>query len=234
MPAIDAADRAVLDDIFWASLSGEQRALTVGDEAARRYAPGFSPIIAFADSAQPDFAALVPHCAPGERFYCDAWSGLAPAGWQVLLDSHMVRMVWSGARDADAGPIAEARALLPADAPQALALALLTNPGPFGLRTIELGDYIGLFEGGQLVAMAGERMHAGRFREVSGICTHPDWQGRGIASRLTAQVIRAQLARGQRPFLHVMSANTVARALYRRMGFDEYRETVVRVVARQS
>lgn len=230
MPALEAADRDVLDDIFWASLSRGQRDLTVGSDTARRYAPGFSPIIAFADARLPDFEALAPHCAPGERFYCDGWSGDAPAGWRVLVDSHMVRMLWSAARAPDAEPVPASRALGPADAAQALELALLTNPGPFGLRTIELGDYIGLFEGEALVAMAGERMHAGPFREVSGICTHPGWQGRGLASRLTAQVIRSQLARGQRPFLHVMSANTVARALYGRMGFDEYRETVVRVV----
>jgi GNAT superfamily N-acetyltransferase len=232
MPVIEAADRAQLDDVFWAALSGSQRASTVGGETARRYAPGFSPIIAFSDSQRPDFAALAPMCAPGERFYCDGWSGAVPRGWQVLVDSHMVRMVWSGARAPDAEPIVEARALGLADAPQALELALLTNPGPFGLRTIELGDYVGVFERRQLVAMAGERMHAGRCREVSGICTHPEWQGRGLASGLTAQIIRKQLARGQLPFLHVMSANTVARALYRRMGFDEYRETVVRVVGK--
>lgn len=232
MTAIDAADRAVLDVVFWAALSGPQRALSAGTESARRYAPGFSPIIAFADTTTPDFSALVPFCAPGEHFYCDAWSGEPPDGWQLHVDSRMVRMVWSGERPADAPALPEARALGPADAQQALDLALLTNPGPFGLRTIELGHYIGVFDDGRLVAMAGERMHAGRCREVSGICTHPDFQGRGLATRLTAQVLRMQLARGQLPFLHVVSANIVARRLYARMGFDEYRETVVRVVSR--
>jgi hypothetical protein len=33
------------------------------------------------------------------------------------------------------------------NASQALELARLTNPGPFGIRTIELGDYVGCFEG---------------------------------------------------------------------------------------
>jgi ribosomal protein S18 acetylase RimI-like enzyme len=126
----------------------------------------------------------------------------------------------------------EARRLGPGDAAKALELAILTNPGPFGLRTIELGEYFGIFEGERLVAMAGERMHAGEFREVSGICTHPDHQGRGYAGRLTAKVLQRQLARGQVPFLHVMSANTGARALYEKMGFRLYRETVVRVIAR--
>jgi predicted GNAT family acetyltransferase len=112
-----------------------------------------------------------------------------------------------------------------------LALAELTHPGPFGLRTLELGDYFGCFEGERLIAMAGERSCAAGLREVSGVCTHPDFQGRGLARRLTAKLIRRQMLRGETPFLHVMSANAAARELYRRMGFRDYRESVVRVIA---
>jgi predicted GNAT family acetyltransferase len=108
---------------------------------------------------------------------------------------------------------------------------MLTKPGPFGPRTIELGDYFGVFDGGRLVAMAGERMQAGALREISGVCTHPDVQGRGIASRLMRKLVRRQLARRETPFLHVMRENAVARRLYERMGFAVYRESVVRVVA---
>jgi ribosomal protein S18 acetylase RimI-like enzyme len=114
----------------------------------------------------------------------------------------------------------------------ALELAQLTRPGPFGPRTIELGDYFGCFDGGRLVAMAGERMFAGRLREVSGVCTHPDFQGRGLARRLVAKLIGRQVARDQIPFLHVMSDNAAAHRLYLGMGFRDYRETVVRVVSR--
>ena len=80
--------------------------------------------------------------------------------------------------------------------------------------------------------MAGERMCAGELHEVSGICTHPDFQGRGFAKKLTLKLVRRQLLRGKTPFLHVMSHNVTARALYEKMGFRNYRETMVRVVAR--
>jgi predicted GNAT family acetyltransferase len=120
----------------------------------------------------------------------------------------------------------------PGHAAQALELAELTRPGPFGPRTIELGDYLGVFDGERLIAMAGERMQAGRLREISGVCTRPEQQGRGLARRLMLELVRRQLQRGELPFLHVMRHNAAARGLYARMGFRDHQEVVVRVLAR--
>jgi predicted GNAT family acetyltransferase len=100
------------------------------------------------------------------------------------------------------------------------------------LRTIELGEYFGWFEDGRLVAMAGERMHAGTLREVSGICTHPDYRGRGLASRLTLKLIRRQMQRGETPFLNVVGDNLTAYRLYQQMGFRNYCESTARVISR--
>ncbi|HJV94981.1 MAG TPA: GNAT family N-acetyltransferase, partial [Albitalea sp.] len=192
--------------------------------------PGFSPIVAFADVARPNFAALAPYCEPGEHFYCGSWSGAAPAGWQIEAETTMFQMVWDGGvPDADAAP--QPVTLGPQHAARAHELATLTRPGPFGPRTIELGDYVGCFAGDRLVAMAGERMHAGALREISGVCTHPEAQGQGHARRLMLELIRRQLRRHETPFLHVMRDNVNARRLYQRMGFREHRETVVRVVS---
>lgn len=220
-----------LDNIFWNCLDGPHRALSTGTDDARRYAPGFSPIVGFADPEQPDFAALRPFCAPGERFYCDVWSGPAPNGWRIELEAKMFRLVWDGRAGPAEDPAPEALPLGSDHVDQAMALATLTRPGPFGPRTIELGEYFGLFDGDRLVAMAGERTTAGGYREISGVCTHPDDQGRGYAGRLMRKLIRRQLARGETPFLHVMSANQPAHDLYLRMGFRDFRETVVRIVA---
>jgi ribosomal protein S18 acetylase RimI-like enzyme len=220
---------SILDDIFWKALTGPQAHFAAGIGAARRYARGFSPILGFADREHPDFAALSPYCDPGERFYVDTWSGPAPDGWTIAIEKKMKRMVWAGDMP-DEDPELLTQPLDASHAPQAVDLAVLTNPGPFGLRTIELGEYCGVFDGERLVAMAGERLHAGPYREVSGVCTHPDFQGRGLARRLSNKVVRLQMQRGQLPFLHVISSNENALAMYERMGFREYRETVVRVV----
>ncbi|MGH8028599.1 MAG: GNAT family N-acetyltransferase [Arenimonas sp.] len=223
-------DNPVLDNIFWHALSGPHARFSLGTATARRFAPGFSPILGFADALRPDFAAIAPFCAAGEHFYIAQWAGATPDGWQVDFESTMFKMVWDG-RPPPEDHAADARPLQPEHAQQALTLALLTNPGPFGLRTIELGEYFGLFEGERLVAMAGERMAAGTMREISGVCTHPDFQGRGHARRLVDKLVRRQVARGETPFLHVMSTNAAGHGLYSRMGFADYREAVVRVVS---
>jgi len=75
-------------------------------------------------------------------------------------------------------------------------------------------------------------MHAGPLREISGVCTHPDQQGRGWARRLMHKLICRQLQRREAPFLHVMRDNTHARGLYARMGFRDHRESIVRVITR--
>jgi GNAT superfamily N-acetyltransferase len=220
----------LLDQIFWHTLTGPHAQYASGTGDARRYARGFSPILGFADALRPDFAALAPYCEAGEQFYCDSWTGAAPRGWRIEAESTMFRMLWKAALPTfDAAP--EAIALRPQHAQQAVELAALCRSGPFGPRTIALGDYFGYFEGAQLVAMAGERMHVAGLREISGVCTHPDYQGRGLARQLMAKLVHRQMARGETPFLHVMRANEAAHQLYLRMGFEDYLESVVRVVS---
>ncbi|WP_418316252.1 GNAT family N-acetyltransferase [Piscinibacter sakaiensis] len=223
----------LLDNIAWHSLNGVHLPFAAGGDSARRYARGFSPIIAFADKARPDFNALEEVCAPGETFYCDGWSGAAPHGWQIDDESTMLKMVWAAPMPAvDTAP--GALRLDKRHAAQALELAAVARPGPFGERSLELGDYFGLFDGARLVAMAGERMQAGGWREISGVCTDPQFEGRGLARSLVLKLVRRQWLRGQMPFLHVMRDNTSAHRLYRRLGFADARESVVRVVSRLS
>ena len=221
----------LLDNIVWHALTGPQARFSAGGDDARRFARGFSPILGFADQARPNFAALTALCEAGEHFYTDGWSGPAPGGWRIEVEATMFKMIWEAGLPAD-DPAPVAVPLGVEHAAQALALAELTRPGPFGPRTIELGDYFGYFDGERLIAMAGERMQAGALREISGVCTLPEHQGRGLAQRLMLKLIRRQMQRHETPFLHVMSSNVGARQLYERMGFRNFKESVVRVVSR--
>ena len=226
----------LLDNLFWHTFTGPHAHLAVGTDRAKRYRRGFSPMLGFPDPGRPDFTGLEAFFEPGERVYTDGWSGPVPAGWQLEMESTMFKMIWDGPRPGG-DPAPEAVALGPDHAEAALDLATLTRPGPFGLRTLELGEYFGVFEDGRLVAMAGERLHARGdgllLREISGVCTHPEAQGRGLAKGLMQTLLQRQLDRGETPCLHVASANTTAHGLYLRMGFRDHKESAVRVVARQ-
>ena len=222
----------LLDNIVWHSLVSSHARFAVGQGGARRFAPGFSPIIGFENPLAPDWAALTEFCQTGESFYTAGWSDSVPAGWNLEMASTMFQLVWRGEVSLDARVGDDAICLGPEHAESALELARLTHPGPFGVRTLELGQYFGYFEGKQLIAMAGERLHAAPFREISGVCTHPTQQGKGWARRLMTRLIRLQVSRGEIPFLHVMRENHLARGLYARMGFAEHRESVVRVISK--
>lgn len=219
------------DDIVWLALAGAHATFSTGTDEARRYAPGFSPIVGFADRERPNVDALSPFCEPGEHFYCDGWSGAAPGSWRIDVEDVMLKMIFDAPMpEMDEAP--DAIRLGTQHVAQALELVGLTRPGPFGPRTLELGDYFGCFEEGRLVAMAGERMRAASLREISGVCTHPDVQGRGLARRLMHKLIRREMQRGETPCLHVMRDNGNAVRLYERIGFRVYRESAVRVISR--
>ena len=144
-----------------------------------------------------------------------------PPGWTRLGGGVGHQMVL---RELAAVDVPDARSLGPDDAPEMMALVELTRPGPFAARTVELGGYVGVFDDGQLVAMAGERLRVPGGCEISAVCTRPDHRGRGLAAGLTALVARAVLARGEQPFLHHASDNDPARRVYESLGFEFRRE----------
>jgi len=141
----------------------------------------------------------------------------APRGWRCddlglilqMVSSEPIAEVWGP-------PIVE---LADRDRPHVLELAALVYPHYFRPRTPELGRYFGIFDGGTLAAMAGERMGFPGYREISAVCTHPDFVGRGLARRLLAYLTTDIAARGDTPFLHVSPANTRAVQLYEANGY---------------
>jgi predicted GNAT family acetyltransferase len=140
-----------------------------------------------------------------------------PPGLETVRRAEGVQMV--APRDARFEPASEAVRLGEADAADMLALATLTEPGPFLSRTHALGRFWGVRIDGRLAAMAGERLRQEGYVEVSGVCTHPDFRGLGLAGALSAHVAAAIRADGATPYLHAYATNTVAIQLYERLGF---------------
>ena len=109
---------------------------------------------------------------------------------------------------------------------------LLTQPGPYAAHTNRLGDFIGVKQGGVLVAMAGERMKMPGLSEVSGVCTHPDHRGRGYAGALMRVVAERMLVRGETPWLHAYASNAGAIALYESLGFRHHAVSIASILVR--
>ncbi|WP_311270090.1 GNAT family N-acetyltransferase [Sphingobium sp. WCS2017Hpa-17] len=223
-----------LDRPVWNSLSSGWAALAQGDERARRLDPLHGPFGAVADDAPDSLAALatlVP--ADGELWMIGPDALTPPPGVSVIRTAMLAQMVAPSIIPATMPPSAWVP-LDESDAADMLDLALLTKPGPFRSHTHRLGRFIGVREEGRLVAMAGERMRLPGFTEVSGVCTHPDWRGRGLAGALMRVVAQAMLDRGETPFLHAYAAHDKTIALYRSLGFEVRAELPMMVVARPS
>ena len=220
-----------LDHPIWNALMTRQQALAEGGALARRYPPAIAPFAAMADMSAQSFAALGALMTGSDivvLFTPDPVN--APAELKVLLAETGEQMIGTPAESSIGG--AEIITLGAEDAAAMVELTKLTNPGPFTLRTQELGTFLGIRIDGQLVAMAGERMKPVNYTEITAVCVHPNHRGRGYAQLLLGAVAKGITARGEIPVLHVFSHNHSAIALYRRQGMEIRRRLHVTVLQR--
>jgi predicted GNAT family acetyltransferase len=220
-----------LDHPVWNALTSRQQALAEGGTLARRYPPEIAPFAAMTDMSAQSFAALrALMTASDQAVLFTPEPVTAPAEFNVLLAKTGEQMIGTPAETA--GHTADIVTLGANDAPAMVELTKLTKPGPFTLRTHELGTFLGIRIDGQLVAMAGERMKPANYTEITAVCVHPAHRGRGYAQTLLGAVARQIAARGEIPFLHVFSDNDSAIALYRRQGMEIRRRLCVTVLER--
>lgn len=223
---------SVLDRPVWESLVDRHAELSEGGALAKRYTRDVNLFASACDDSEKALAALADLVAPGEHVYVlQVPKIVAPQALHATKTALGVQMVATRPILPESGDD-EILPLGDADAPEMLALARLTEPGPFLARTHVMGHFIGIRFGGRLAAMAGERMHVPGHTELSGVCTHPDFRGRGLARRLSAAVCAAIQARGETPFLHAWKNNHSAIALYEKLGFRWRTDVNVAVLER--
>ncbi|MFB6416563.1 MULTISPECIES: GNAT family N-acetyltransferase [Bradyrhizobium] len=226
------SDVALLDRPIWSALTTGQKHLAQGGPRALRYPVDMTPFADMVDMSPASFAALGDLMAPSQVAALFTLEPVqVPAGFKVVLAETGEQMIGSPADS----PLRDAEivTLGAADVPAMMALTELTKPGPFAARTHELGTFFGIRTGGELVAMAGERMRPGRFVEMTAVCVHPGHRGRGYAQALLATVARQVERRGEIPFLHVFSHNTSAIALYQRQGMTIRRRLHITALMKQ-
>lgn len=207
-----------LDNVVWHSLTGPRAALGTVHGRAGTFDADVSPFGAIADPSSESWHDLAELVGSGGITCLFAPDVAVTDGWEELRSvrcGQLVaeRVVTDGEREGLV-PLTED------DIPEMLELVASTKPGPFAARTIAFGGYVGLRDaGGRLLAMAGERLSAGGFTEISAVCTAADQQGRGLGTRMVKALVETIHGRGEEAFLHVADTNVNAYRLYLALGF---------------
>ncbi|SCW53623.1 FR47-like protein [Rhizobium mongolense subsp. loessense] len=225
--------RHILDRPIWSALDTAHASLAEGNAQARRYPPSIVPFAASADDAPESLEALenLPE-ADETMLLVEAGPIAIPRGLAAVSEGLAVQMIAERPHeritDSRIQPLSEA------DAEEMLALATLTKPGPFTRRAQSLGTFWGIKAEGRLIAMAGQRLRQTGFAELSGLCTHPQFQRRGLGTLLFRFVAGEIAARGETAYLHAYANNTPAIDLYRSLGFRLRSDMNLRVVKRRA
>lgn len=213
--------RHELDNPVWQALQTAHAEFAIAQGGLRRYPADVAPFVA-AERDGADGSALNELMQAGEAAYLLGVKPTLPPGWLLKGPIMLAQMLCAQPLEViDGPPIIELGAAHAADIQ---ALAALVYPHYFRARTTALGRYFGLYVDGRLAAMIGERMRTAHCIEISAVCTHPDYLGRGYARRLLAHLSNAILAQDRLPFLHVNQDNLRARRLYEQNGYGGGRE----------
>ena len=211
----------VLDNPVWQALTTQHSALAITAAGSARYPSAIAPFAAVGDAAMHAGTQLSSLIGDGESVYLVGPAPDPPAGWVLVPRQPVSQMLCRAPPPVPAGP--EVIVLTQAHRDDMLALTALVFPGFFRVRTLEMGSYLGICDGPRLVAMAGERIRLDGYQEISAVCTHPDYTGRGYAQRLVALLCNAAFERGFTPFLHVYHDSLHPIAIFRKLGFAERR-----------
>lgn len=211
-----------LDNPFWSSLRSVHRDLALAIGEVARFPPEYAPFLGVASVDVDAESALEALVAPEETVYLIGPVPRVLAAWSLKAYQPLAQMVREAPIPVIDGP--EMIELGETHRADVLELTALVYPHYFRQRTMDMGRYFGIYQEGRLAAMIGERMGTETARELSAICTHPDFLGRGYARRLTAMLTNDTLARGALPFLHVSYENPRAKSLYDQMGYRVRRD----------
>ncbi|UHQ22466.1 GNAT family N-acetyltransferase [Lysobacter sp. 5GHs7-4] len=212
----------VLDNPIWESLASRHRALALRAGEAARFPAQVAPFLGVPEAGAAVEGALDELVPAGDTALVLGRAPTVSARWELKHLAELAQMICDRPVEAVDGP--EIVALDERRREDVLALTALVYPHYFRPRTPELGRYFGIYQDGRLAAMIGERMGMDAYTEISAVCTHPDFNGRGYARRLLVFLSNDNHARGLTPFLHVSQENPRAVGLYEQNGYRLRRE----------
>jgi GNAT superfamily N-acetyltransferase len=220
------------------ALRSSQQHFAIVAGRARKYSANVTPFAAIEDDSPEALRDLFSIMEPGESTYIVSETPLTmPKGLSCGGPLGVKQMTYPRDRPLPATSRSDGIVIEPlscANASEMVELTAIAFPGFFRIRTCEMGKYYGFRHEGRLIAMCGERMNIGDYHEISGLCTHPEFRGRGYAAVLMMQLMRDHRNTGLQSYLHVSANNANAIALYERMGFDHRGEFQLRSITRDA
>lgn len=209
-----------LDNPIWNSLNSEDSKLNQGKGTIAIYDSEVSPFVGLNNwdsTSQLNLFDFLPSGRTVSTLIAKPFD--LSENWELIFSLGLYQMICNNPKPYT-GHAASIESLGGNHIPAMLELTALTKPGPFTKRTIDFGNYVGIFESNQLVAMAGERLHLPNYTEISAVCTHPSNAGKGYAAVLVNHISKQIENTGKSAFLHVRQDNLRAINLYRGLGFE--------------
>jgi len=211
----------VLDNPVWSALSEVHSNLAIDYGSVKCYLPDYCPFAGHVDHNQTSFA-IHQYSINIDKFFivgqkpkysCDVQLVFELVCNQMVLDTRIetnsderIIQISEHAKD------------------EVVQLVNLVMPGYFREKTVDMGSYFGIQQDGKIVALAGERMKMNDYTEVSAIVTHPNYVGKGYATKLISSVTDKIFDENKIPFLHVAENNKLAIHLYEKLGFKTRRK----------
>lgn len=207
----------MLDNPVWHALTTQHAGLALTADGAARYPESIVPFAGVGEPTPRAADQLTSLIEDAESVFVVGLAPATPPGWMLEPKKPVLQMICDSRPAEVPGP--PVRTMTAAEAPDMVALTDLVFPGFFRERTLDMGAYVGIYDGKRLAAMAGERMRLDGYQELSAVCTHPAYTGRGYAQRLLSILSNSAFDRGFTPFLHVYEDNARAIGVYRKSGF---------------
>lgn len=221
----------ILNNPVWNALNTGNKAIAEGNDEVKYYRADVSPFAGVKEMTEEYLSALYEQSNEENRVYAIESDRelLSLSPWKLIQCIPVLQMIYSSAV-VPAQYTVPIKKLSDEHIFQMEALVEVTKPGPFKSRTIDFGYYEGIFDGDNLVAMAGQRMYLPPYAEISAVCTHPDYVGRGYAKQLLMSQVGRILKNEEIPFLHVAKDNTRAIQIYESLGFVNRQTMFVYIV----
>jgi predicted GNAT family acetyltransferase len=222
----------LLDNPIWNALISGNSYLAQGNSQVKYFAENVAPFVGFEEYSTVNFNMLY-ELVTDQRVLAvvSAEEVAIPGQWKVLNNMKILQLVFDGPVPPEPQN-QELVTLQDQHIPAMLALTKMTNPGPFSERTIDFGNYKGIFGDDVLIAMAGYRTQPSPYIEISAVCTHPDHLGKGYAGTLINYHIRQIIAASGTPYLHSRTDNANAIRLYQKLGFSIRKEMTFNIIQR--